>query len=120
MKNKDKAKQLKRSRRVARVRAKIFGTLALPRLAVFRSLKHMSAQLIDDENQKTLVAATDHELKNMKKKTNTEIAEAVGTLLAEKALQKNISVVVFDRRSYAYQGRVKALASGARTGGLKF
>lgn len=119
MKN-NKVKQLNKIRRIARVRAKIFGTATAPRLAVSRSLQHIAAQLINDSLGQTIVAVNDSELKDVKKKTKTEIAQAVGELLAKKAIEKNISAVVFDRRHYTYHGRVKALADGARSGGLKF
>ena len=114
----------KRKRRHKRVRAKIHGTVKVPRLCVFRSAKHIYAQLIDDEKGKTIVAASDQELerktKNEKQKTKVEVAREVGKLIAEKALKKKIEKVVFDRGGYAYHGRVKALAEGARQAGLKF
>ena len=111
-----KNKQTVRTRRQKRVRVGINGTAARPRLAVFRSLKHISAQLINDETGRTLVAANDQKLKG----TKTEKATATGKLLAEKALAAKIKEVVFDRRGNHYHGRVKALAEGARAGGLKF
>ena len=120
MKNNNTVKQLNKIRRIARVRSKIFGTATTPRLAVFRSLQHIAAQLINDELGRTIVSANDSELKDVKKKTKTEIAQAIGELIAKKAIEKNISAVVFDRRSYTYHGRIKALADGARAGGLKF
>lgn len=116
------AKKLNRVReqRRRRVRAKIFGTAKRPRLAVFRSNRAIYAQLIDDSAQKTLLAATAFELgKEASKKTKTAVAAMVGELLAKKAKEKGIAAAVFDRRSYAYHGRVKALAEGARKGGLK-
>jgi len=112
-------KKAKRYRRHKRVRAKIFGTKEKPRLCVFRSAKHIYAQLIDDEKGKTLAAASDQEIKKGKK-SKIEIAKAVGKLIAKKALEKKIEKVVFDRGGYQYHGRVKALAEGAREGGLKF
>lgn len=119
IKNKGKLIAALKARRVARVRSRISGTAARPRLAVERSLKHMRAQLIDDESGKTLAAAGDNEVKT---KTDGKIAMAaeVGKLLAEKAAKASIKAVVFDRRSYRYHGRVKALADGAREGGLIF
>lgn len=91
------------------------------RLAVFRSNKHIYAQIIDDEKGHTLVAASDlKDLKAGKKLTKTEKAEKVGKILAEKALKLKIKDVFFDRRKYRYHGRVKALAEGARAGGLNF
>ena len=119
-----KIKHEKRFRRHKRVRAKISGTAARPRLCVFRSAKHIYAQLIDDEKGKTIVAASDQELerktKNEKQKTKVEVAREVGKLIAEKALKKKIKEVVFDRGWYKYHGRVKAIAEGAREGGLHF
>jgi large subunit ribosomal protein L18 len=119
MKNKQKVNKAQRLRRVARVRARVFGTKARPRLAVERSLKHMRAQLINDEAGKTLVSAGDHEIR-AKAKGKTAMAAEVGKLLATKAVKAGIKTVVFDRRSYRYHGRVKALADGARAGGLIF
>jgi large subunit ribosomal protein L18 len=115
-------KQERRKRRTARVRARISGTAERPRLAVFRSLSHIHAQLIDDASGRTLVAAYDRELsaKNVKGKKKAEIADLVGRLLAEKAHGKGIALAVFDRRAARYHGRVRALAEGARAGGLKF
>ncbi|MFA5188611.1 MAG: 50S ribosomal protein L18 [Patescibacteria group bacterium] len=117
--NKEKIKnQLKESRR-SRIRARIIGTKQKPRLNVFRSLKHINVQIIDDLAGATLVAASDLELKN-KKATKTEKAKAVGKLAAQKAMDKKIKKVVFDRAGYKYHGRVKAVAEGAREGGLEF
>ena len=137
-------KKQKRYRRHKRVRVKIFGTANRPRLCVFRSAKHIYVQLIDDEKGKTLVAASDLEIKRetksakqktLKKKPSlvktkegkeeiktkrTTIAYEVGKLIAEKAHKKQIEKVVFDRGGYQYHGRVKALAEGAREVGLKF
>jgi large subunit ribosomal protein L18 len=110
--------QLKSSRR-KRVRAKVIGTANRPRLNVFRSLKHLRAQIIDDNAGKTLVSASDTELK-LKKGTKVDKAQEVGKLIAKKAQEKGISQVVFDRASYKYHGRVKALADAAREAGLKF
>lgn len=92
------------------------------RLAVFRSNKHIYAQIIDDEKGHTLVAANEKDLKLKKeeKLTKTQKAKMVGKILAEKAKRKKITNVWFDRRAYKYHGRVKALAEGAREGGLKF
>lgn len=110
-----------RLRRHARVRKKVFGTAERPRLNVYRSLKHIYAQIIDDEAGKTLVAASslDKELRNMYG-GNKEAAREVGKLVAKKALEKGIKKVVFDRGGYLYHGRVKELADGAREGGLDF
>lgn len=122
-------KQEKRYRRHKRVRAKIFGTARRPRFCVFRSARHIYAQLIDDEKGRTILAASDLELgrkvktiEGKKEKKTGKIAAAfeLGKLIAQKALKKKIEKVVFDRGGYKYHGRVKALAEGARTGGLKF
>lgn len=111
-----------RIRRHRRVRAHLTGTALRPRLAVSRSLKHISAQLIDDVAGVTLVAASDRELKDAARKGKKPIAlaEAVGQLIADKAKAKSIAKVVFDRGGYAYHGRVAAVAAGARAGGLIF
>ncbi len=114
--NKNKAKEEKRIRRKGRVRAKISGTAKCPRLSVYRSLKNIYVQLIDDEKQTTLVSATDKDLKG----TKQEKAKEVGKLIAAKAKEKGIETVVFDRGGFKYQGRVQALADGAREAGLKF
>lgn len=118
MRDSNKLKNLQKQRRAGRVRFKIEGTIERPRLSVYRSLSHIYAQLIDDLNSVTLVAASDTELKA--KATKTEKAAAVGELIAKKAIEKGISQVTFDRGGSKYHGRVKALADGARKGGLKF
>ena len=100
-----------------RVRNKISGTAARPRLSVFRSNKQIYAQVIDDETAKTLVSASSLGMKAMPKK---EQAAKVGEALAQKAIEAGITTVVFDRNGYLYHGRVKELADGARKGGLKF
>lgn len=109
-------------RRHNRVRAKIIGTSNRPRLCVYRANNHIYAQLIDDDNNKTILAISDRELVSGKTKTvkPMEVAKLVGKLTAEKALKAKIDTVVFDRGGYKYHGRVKALAEGAREGGLKF
>lgn len=117
---KEKSKARAQKRRIHRVRAKIKGTASRPRISVFRSNKHMYAQIINDEEGKTIVAASDKELKKSTKRKKIDVAESVGELLAEKAKSKKITKVVFDKRHYKYHGRVKALAEGARSGGLKF
>ena len=109
-----------RQKRHARVRAKISGTAACPRLDVFRSLQHIYAQLIDDVAGVTLVSASTTEKDFKENGGNKEAARAVGKLLAERAAEKNIKDVVFDRGGYVYHGRVQALAEGAREGGLNF
>jgi len=118
MLNKEKAKRNKRIRRHARVRARVRGTADCPRLCVYRSLKHIYAQLIDDHSGKTLVSARDEDVKSKMKKV--DLAKEVGKLLATKAGEKNITKAVFDRGGCRYHGRVEALAQGAREGGLKF
>ncbi|MDO8568951.1 MAG: 50S ribosomal protein L18 [Dehalococcoidales bacterium] len=112
-----------RIKRHNRVRLKISGTTERPRLAVFRSLSHIYAQVIDDTKGQTLVAAStiDAEIKgdgNGKNKTNQ--AQLVGQMLAKRALSKGINQVTFDRGGFKYHGRVKALAEAARENGLKF
>lgn len=111
-----------RKKRHKRVRAKVKGRAEMPRLCVFRSAKHIYAQIIDDEKSKTLVSAKSLEVKVKKEKTKGKIgiASGVGELVAKKALEKKIDKVVFDRGGYKYHGRVKALAEAARKAGLKF
>jgi len=122
-----KDKQLKRKKRHIRVRSKVVGTSKIPRLCVFRSNKHVYAQIIDDEKGHIFVSASDLELKNKKNsrvpkelKAKVAVAYMVGQLVAQKANEKKIKKVVFDRGGYKYHGRVKALAEGARSGGLDF
>lgn len=148
-----KIKREKKLRRQKRIRAKMYGTAARPRLCVFKSAKHIYAQLIDDEKGVTLASASDLELTSqsrrerktkVSRKTDAKltphqnlvggrhetdakilsgkiaIALGVGKLIAEKALKNKIEKVVFDRGGYKYHGRVRALADGAREGGLKF
>jgi large subunit ribosomal protein L18 len=112
-------KSIKRRVRHKRVRAKIKVLAETPRLCVFRSNKHIYAQLIDDSEGKIILIASDLELKKKSGK-KTDIAARVGELLAGKAIEKKIEKAVFDRGGYQYHGRVKALADGARKGGLKF
>ncbi len=112
-----------RSRRHTRVRAKVSGTQSRPRLSVFRGLKHIYAQVIDDSRGHTLASAStiDAEIKaELDGKKKTARAELVGSLLAKRALGLGIKQVVFDRGGYKYHGRVKALAEAARRGGLRF
>ena len=109
-----------RLKRHARVRAKISGTAERPRLNVFRSAKHIYAQLIDDVNGVTLAAASSMDKDFEAFGGNKEAAHKVGTVLAQRAVEKGIENVVFDRSGYIYHGRVKELAEGAREGGLKF
>ncbi len=120
-------KVLARLRRKRRVRKKVFGTPERPRLSVFRSCKHIYAQIIDDVSGRTLVAASSltpqirERLPEIKKEGGkTAVAKAVGELLGQRALEAGIKKVVFDRGGYKYHGRVKALAEGARGAGLEF
>lgn len=115
--------RLARERRHTRSRAKISGTMTRPRLCVFRSLRHIYAQVIDDHAGHTLASAStlDPEMRDkVTGKKKTESAALIGSLLAQRALSKGISRVVFDRGGYKYHGRVKALAEAARKGGLEF
>ena len=114
-------RKLERARRHARVRNKISGTAERPRLCVFRSLKNISVQIIDDEKGVTLVSASslDKDL-NIKNGGNIEESKLVGDLVAKKAKKAKIEKVVFDRGGYLYHGRVKALADAARENGLEF
>ena len=113
----------RRVMRHARVRRKISGTTERPRLSVYRSLNHVYVQVIDDSHGVTLASASS--LENSVKsqsdgKNKVEVAEAVGELVSERAKEKGVSQVVFDRGGYKYHGRVKALADAARKGGLVF
>jgi large subunit ribosomal protein L18 len=110
------SKNEQRQRRHARIRARIIGTAERPRLAVFRSNRFVSAQLIDDTAGKTLVAAHGRDAKG----SQSVQAKAVGAMIAEKAKAAGIDAVVFDRGGYRYAGQVKALADAAREGGLAF
>ncbi len=113
--------EIRRKQRVRRsIRARAYGR---PRLSVFRSSKQIYAQIIDDEQGVTVVAASSMEKANrdsLKSGANIDAAKVVGKLLAERAVSKGIKAVVFDRGAYMYHGRVKALADGAREGGLDF
>lgn len=111
----------KRKRRHVRVRARIVGRITSPRLTVFRSNSAIYAQIIDDDSRNTLVAFSERDLAEKDKKgTKSERAFRVGELLAATAADKKIKSVKFDRGGYLYHGRVKALADGARKGGLDF
>ena len=109
-----------RMKRHKRVRSKVSGTPECPRLDVFRSGKHIYAQVIDDVGMKTLCAASSVEKDFQGPGGNKEGAKKIGMLIAERARAKGIEAVVFDRGGYLYHGRVKELADGAREGGLKF
>ena len=116
-------KSIARARRHSRVRKRLSGTAERPRLNVFRSLRHIYAQIIDDEVGHTLVSASTSESevsKQIENMAKTEQAHLVGKVLAERALAKGVTQVVFDRGGYKYHGRVKALAEGSREAGLKF
>lgn len=108
----------KRLKNKARLRKKISGTSQCPRLSVFRSGRHIYAQVIDDLQGVTLASSSSLKLKSKKKKS--DVAKHVGEDIAKAALKKKIKKVVFDRSGFIYHGRMKALAEGARTGGLKF
>lgn len=118
-----KSRKTLRLKKHSRIRNKVKGTAARPRLAVFRSASHIYVQIIDDAKAHTLVAASTVE-KDIKSKVdntaNVDAAVAVGTAIAEKALAKGIDQVVFDRGGFLYHGRIKALADAAREAGLKF
>lgn len=103
-----------------RIRAKIQGTSKMPRLSVFKSSKHIYAQLIDDEKGITIAAARDEEVKIKKGATKSESARMIGEEIAKKAAAKGIKKAVFDRGGFQYHGRVRQVAEGARIGGLKF
>jgi large subunit ribosomal protein L18 len=118
-----RAKRAARDLRHQRVRLRVRGTATRPRLAVFRSLKHIYAQLIDDNSGRTLVTADSRGPAFRARQTdggNAAAAKIVGELLADKAKERGVEHVVFDRGGYQYHGRVKALAEAARAGGLKF
>jgi large subunit ribosomal protein L18 len=116
--NKQKHKMNKRAIRHRRVRSRVTGSPARPRLNVFKANAHIYAQVIDDEAGKTLAAASSLKIKSKGKKT--DIAKEVGKAIAAAAMAKNIKLVTFDRGGFAYHGRIKALAEGAREGGLEF
>ena len=109
---------MNRAQRQKRIRKKISGTNARPRLSVYRSLRGLWAQLIDDENSKTLLEVNYKHLKKFT--TKIDQAEQLGAMLAELAKKKKITTIVFDRSGYRYHGRIKALAESARAGGLNF
>jgi len=118
-----KSRNALRVRRHARVRRRIGGTQARPRLSIFRSLHHVYAQVIDDASGRTLVAASTREkglAEGLTSHSSSAAAEKVGKTIAERAKEKGISQVVFDRGGYKYHGRIKALADAARSAGLEF
>ena len=120
---KTKAKHISLARRQRRVRAKITGTAARPRLRIMRSNNNISAQIIDDVAGKTLAAAASNEAelsKTLKNGSNIEAAKLVGETIGKRAVEAGVAEVIFDRGGRIYHGRVKALADGARSAGLKF
>ena len=118
MKNTEKIKRENRIKRHKKVRAKIFGSAKIPRLNLYRSNKGFFIQLIDDQAGVTLASINNKEIKSGK--TKIDKAKEAGKLIAEKAKKANIKKVIFDRGGYKYHGRVKAVADGAREGGLEF
>lgn len=110
----------KKVKRARRIRHKILGTSIRPRLSVYRSNRSVSAQLIDDVNGKTLFTVTEKQLDTKEKQTKTVLSRSLGVQLAKIAQEKKIKEVIFDKGRYAYHGRVKAIAEGAREGGLTF
>jgi|SRR6516162_9495208 large subunit ribosomal protein L18 len=118
-----KSRNQLRVRRHARIRKELVGTAQRPRLSVFRSLHHVYAQVIDDATGQTLVAASTREknvANGLASRSSAAAAQRVGTIVAERAKEKGISRVVFDRGGYKYHGRIKALADAARSAGLEF
>ena len=124
MKIKSKILREKREKIKKRIRKRISGTPEKPRLLVFRGMKNIIAQLNDDTTNTAILSVDSRAVikisKELEKKTKTEVSREVGKFIAKKAIEKNIKEVVFDRGGYKYHGRVKALAEGAREGGLKF
>lgn len=114
-------KVLTKESRKRRIRARIYGTSDMPRFSVFTSNRHLFAQIIDDTNGKTIASASDYEKGSKEDKgKKSEISKRVGMKLAERAKEKKVKKVVFDRGGKLYHGRVKAVAEGAREGGLEF
>lgn len=119
--NKNKSKDLRRRRRRTGIRKRVIGTPSRPRLSVYRSLNHMYAQIIDDLEGVTLVSASTRDKDVSVTSTgNMAAAEAIGQTIAQRAKDKGISKIVFDRGGFLYHGRIKALAQAARKGGLEF
>ena len=117
---KDKESRKYRIVRHARVRKKVHGSTERPRLCIFRSLRHIYAQVIDDSVGHTIAAASSNETPDATAGSKAAISQAVGKLLAERAKEKGVTQVVFDRGGYKFHGRVKALAEGSREAGLVF
>ncbi len=119
--HKPKTRRQRRARRHRRVRKKVGGTADRPRLAVYRSLRHVYAQVVDDDEGRTLVGVSDlSDGLSKEKPGKVGVSFAVGKLVASKAQERGIKRVVFDRAGYPYHGRVRAVAEGARDGGLEF
>ncbi len=112
-------KEVARQKKKMRIRRRVKGTEERPRLCVFRSARHIYAQIIDDAKGVTLVSASTLDVEGLKN-ANKDTAKAIGAEVAKRAIGKNIKAVVFDRNGYLYHGRVKALADGAREAGLSF
>jgi len=113
-------KTTKRIRRHTKIRKSINGTKDRPRLCVFRSNQHIYAQLVNDETGKVLMSVSDKDIKATKGEKKSDMAKEVGKLIAKKAIESKVEAVVFDRGGFIFHGRIKALADGAREGGLKF
>ncbi len=120
IRNKTSAKRVSRLKKKLRIRNRVEGTLERPRMSIYRSLKQITVQLIDDAAGKTLIATSTRALSGLKSRTNIDAAKAVGAEIAKLAKSKNIVGVVFDRNGYLYHGRVKAVADAARESGLQF
>jgi large subunit ribosomal protein L18 len=115
-----KQRTIRRNRRKRGIRKQIMGDINRPRLSVFRSLNHIYAQLVDDLNGNTLAAASTRDKEHDGPTGNAEAAKVIGTRIAERAKEAGINSAVFDRNGFLFHGRVKALAEGAREGGLQF
>jgi len=113
-------KQEKRIRRHKKIRMNMHGTKDRPRLFVYRSNQHIYVQLVDDDKAKIMMGASDKDVKSKKGEKKTDVAKEVGKLIAKKAMENKIEKVIFDRGGVLFHGRVKAVADGAREGGLKF
>ena len=113
-------KREKRIRKHKMIRSNMHGTKERPRLHIFRSNQHIYAQIVDDDKAKIILSVSDKDVKNAKKETKSETAKEVGKLIAKKAAEAKIDKIVFDRGGNIFHGRIKAVADGAREGGLKF
>ncbi len=114
------SKKKQRKRRHVRIRAKVKGTVQVPRLSVYRSNKHLYAQMIDDENGRTIVSSSDIHIEKTSKSVTKEKARHIGMDIAKKAKTKKITNVIFDRGGFQYNGNIKEVATGAREAGLIF